>query len=197
MRRSENRHELDRRAQSLALRMMANGARTHTVMQWTGLSKYRVQQLSRHYRLNEGTQRRGVSPSQPAYFRQSPHVEAESLVFIFMVIELQVIPEDLQLKTRRAFPDLSRGERLMDAFECYCALLGEASLPLERAILLVAEYAKRKNLSLRYCEQCKDLMLTARFGRSIRCPFCRNDIRPKSPPRTLVDPSASDTREQP
>jgi hypothetical protein len=159
-------------------------------MQWTGLSKYRVQQLARRYRLNVNTERRGVSPSQTAYFRQSPQLEAESLVFIFMVLELRVIPADLHLKTRRELPELSRGERFMDAFECYCALVTDTHLPLERAILLVATYAQRKTVSLRFCEECKDLMLTARFGRNVRCPFCRKDVPPEPAPSALEDSTA-------
>jgi uncharacterized CHY-type Zn-finger protein len=176
MRISDDRYELDRRHHDLARWMVAHGAKTRSVMQWTGLTEYRIQQLARRYVATDGTVRRGIAPSQPAYFGKSPEHETHSLAFIYVAAEMQVIPQDIVPDARRVLPELARGERLMDSYECYIALVGVPQLTLERAILLVYEYAQRKNLSLRLCELCRDLMMTARFGRHVRCPFCRKDV---------------------
>src|SRR5690242_15431227 len=148
MRISDDRYESDSRKHALAKRMISHEARTGTVSQWTGLSPYRVQQLSRHYIPTRGTYRRGISPSQTDFFKRSPEIEAESLAFVYIAVEMQVIPEQISPNARHALPELERGERLVDAFENYRALVEVPHISLERAILLVFEYARR-NVFLR------------------------------------------------
>ncbi len=179
MRITDDRYESDTRKHDLAKRMISHEARTGTVSQWTGLSPYRVQQLSRHYIPSRGTHRRGISPSDTGFFRRSPEIEAESLAFVYIAVELQVIPEQVSPNARHVLPDLSRGERLVDAFECYRALVEVPHISLERAVLLVFEYAKR-NVLLRRCAACNDLMLSDRFQGYLNCPFCRPDVPQRS-----------------
>lgn len=179
MRNSDNRFEVETRKHALARWMISHDARTSTVLRWTGLSKYQIQQLSRRYHPSRVTHRRGILPSQTAYFGKSSEMEAESLAFIFIAVETQVIPESISPHARCILPELSRGERFRRAFECYRALLPRPHLSLERAILLVFEYAERRNLSIKRCSQCPDVMLADRLGsRYDCCPFCRQDSRP-------------------
>lgn len=145
---------------------------------WTGLSRYQVTRLAQRHHPGSGRTRRGLLPTQTAYFGKSAGVEAESVAFVFMAVETHVIPEHVVSQPSRILPDLSRGQRLMAAFECYRALVPLPHFSLERAILLVFEYAERKNLFIRRCAKCNDLMLTERWGpRHDRCPFCRKLAR--------------------
>jgi len=180
MRLSDDQYQRDMHRHDLAKWMISHDAKTGTVSRWTGLSRYQVQKLSLRYHPGGRTRRRGILPSQTAYFGKSASMEAESLAFIFMAVETQVIPEHISPDARRVLPDLSRGERLMEAFECYRALVPVSRISLERAILLVFEYAARRNLSVRRCVRCNDVMLAQRFGaRYDRCPFCRKESRPE------------------
>jgi hypothetical protein len=179
MRISENRYERDIRKHSLAKWMIAHLARTKTLTQWTGLTRYRVQTLFRNYlKTNQGTRRRGVSPFQPAYFGRSLRLESESLALAFFAAELDVLPDSILPNARRALPDVARGERLMMAYELYRAAVPDARISLEHAILLLVELAERRNLYLRRCRTCNDVMVVERYGgRHAQCPFCRQDRR--------------------
>src|SRR5712671_3712938 len=117
MRISDDQYERDMHRHDLAKWMISHDAKTGTVTRWTGLSRYQVQKLSRRYHPAGGTRRRGILPSQTAYFGKSASMEAESLAFIFIAVETQVIPEHISPDARRVLPDLSRGERLIGAFE--------------------------------------------------------------------------------
>jgi hypothetical protein len=175
MRISDDRYELDSPKHDLAKRMILHNARTGTVSQWTGLSPYRVQQLARRYIPTRGRRRRGISPSQTGFFSRSPEIEAESLAFVYIAVEMQVIPEQMVPNARHSLPDLARGERLVEAYEYYRALVHVPHIPLERAVLLVYEYARR-NVLLKCCARCNDLMLTERAPRYDRCAFCRDSV---------------------
>ena len=185
-----DRYALIRRKYDLAQRMIVLEARTATIMQWAGLSEYRVQQLARRFAPNRGTTRRGHSPHTPRYFARSPQIEAESLAFVYLAMEARVLPDRVLSNARQELPDLRRGERLIEAFEFYVALLGTVRLSLERAISLVYAFSGGEQLSLRYCSRCHDLMLTPRSAQNILCPFCRTDSALSS--RIAGLPQASD-----
>jgi hypothetical protein len=188
MRLSDDRYESDRRKYALALSMIEHGARIQTVTRWTGLSKYRIQTLSQSYESATRTHRnRGDSPHQPAYFCKSLKIERESTALATIALQMQAIPDTTVLDARKSLPGLARGERLMSAFEFYCALLPEPLISLERAVLLIIELAERRTLILDSCESCSDVMVVDRLGRRHRtCSFCRPQPRPSTkPPRLL------------
>jgi Zn-finger nucleic acid-binding protein len=179
MRLSDDRYENDRRKYLLALSMIEHGARIGTVMQWTGLSKYRVQTLSHSYASATRIHRnRGESPSQPSYFSKSLELARESMALAYIAVQMRVIPEAIVPDARRSLPGLACGERLMGAFEVYRALLPGALISLEYAILLITELAERRTLTLANCRNCHDVMVVDRFGtRHDLCPFCRQPKR--------------------
>jgi hypothetical protein len=158
--------------------MIVLGARTSTVMRWTGLSEYRVQQLARRFVPSGSTTRRGHPPHTPRYFARSPRIEVESLAFVHLAIQAGVIPLGFLQKSREDLPDLHRGEQLIEIFECYVALTRTFDLTLERSIALLYAFTSREQISLRDCSECGDQMLTQRSARDIRCPFCRKDPPP-------------------
>ncbi len=173
--RPSGRYELVRRRYDLAQQMIRWGARTATVIHWTGLTEYRVQQIARRYASVRENLRLGKSPFTPRYFVRTPELEAQSLAFVYLAIELGVIPDTMAADARQCLPEIGRGESLMATYECYRAVVRSGHLSLERAIALVYAYTSRLLLSLRSCHECADWMLTQRYGRNIRCPFCRKD----------------------
>ena len=168
-----DRYELIRRKYDLAQRLIVLGARTSTVMQWTGFTDYRVQQIARRFAPPRRKGRWGNCPNTARYYGRSPLIEAQSLAFVCLAVEAGVIPEDEVSDPRQTLPDLRRGERLLETFRCYSAMLKGRHLPLERAIALLYATAGRKHLFLRNCHECGDVMLTPRVARMILCPFCR------------------------
>jgi hypothetical protein len=176
--RSVDRYTLICRKYDLAQRMIVLGARTSRVMRWTGLSEYRVQQLARRFVPSGSMTRRGHPPHTPRYFARSPRIEAESLAFVYVATEADVIPREFLRDARHQLPELRRGEKLLDTFECYLAVTRAADLTLERAIALLYAFTSREQISRRDCSVCGDQMLTQRSARAIRCPFCRKDPAP-------------------
>ena len=177
MRVSDNRYERDIRKHNLARRMLLCGARTRTITQWTGLSRYRVQALSRRYQHLEQVdyRRRGISPYMVSYFAQTSNLELESLVLAFITLEMHVIPPELVPNARLSLPDLVRGERLLDAFDWYRRLVPSPQISLERAILFVLEFAEGRTLSIARCKSCPNVMLVDHDGTMHdRCPACRS-----------------------
>lgn len=174
MRASDLRYERESRQHDLAIAMRTQGARLATVVQWTGLARYRVQSLARVYDRNaEGeTRRRGSSPTQSTFFVKTLRIESESLAFALMAFEHDLIPEGTT-DISRVLPDVERGFRLIKAYEIFAKMVPTVHIDLERAVLLVGELS-RGNLLLRYCRTCPDLLIIDRFGEPHdRCPFCR------------------------
>jgi Flagellar transcriptional activator (FlhC) len=190
MRLSDDRYESDRRKYTLALSMIEHGARTRTVTQWTGLSKYRVQTLTQSYQSTTRARRkRGESPRQPAHFFKSLTLARESMALAYIALQMQAIPPAVMPDARTSLPSLARGERLMSAFELYRALLPEGVISLEYAILLITELAERRKLALARCRSCQDVMLIDRLGRrQALCPSCRPTARASLPARLTERP---------
>jgi hypothetical protein len=186
MRIFDNRYESHLRKYTLALSMIEHGARICTVTQWTGLSKYCVQNLTKSYGSKTRIKcKRGDSPSQPAYFSKSPEVARESMAFAYIALQMQAVPAGVVPDARASLPGIVQGERLMGAFEVYRALLPDARISLEHAILLIIELAERSALALGECRSCHDVMVVDLLRtRQEFCPFCgpqeRLNERPKS-----------------
>jgi len=192
MRASDLRYERESRQHDLAIAMRAQGARLGTVVQWTGLARYRVQSLARYYeRHSQGdTRRRGISPSQTAFFTKSLRIESESLAFALMAFEHHVVPAGTADITR-ALPDVERGWRLIKAYETYVKMIPVVHIDLERAVLLIGEISRR-NIVLRSCRTCPNFLIFDRFGEPHdRCPFCRASGQPAARPETSLAKESS------
>jgi hypothetical protein len=176
---SDDRYARDMRRYDLARRMIEHEARTATIIEWTGLTKYRIQTLFRRYEdLGEHTRHRGVSPSQTAFFSRSLSLECESTALAYIELEMDIIPPVIVPDASRSLPGLARGERLVNAFEWYRLLIPQARISLEHAVLLAKELAQRQTLSLGQCVICHGLMVIDRLSKyHDACAFCRLDDR--------------------
>ena len=185
MRLFDKRYESHLRKYTLALSMIEHGARICTVTQWTGLSKYCVQNLTKSYGSKTRIKcKRGDPPSQPAYFSKSPEVARESMAFAYIALQMQAVPAGVVPDARASLPGIVQGERLMSAFELYRALLPEAIISLEYAILLIIELAERSALALGECRGCHDVMVVDLLRtRQEFCPFCQPQGRLSERPK--------------
>jgi hypothetical protein len=87
-----------------------------------------------------------------------------------------VIPPEVVPDARMSLPDLNRGERLLDAFDWNRRLVPSPQISLERAILLVLEFAEGRSLSVGRCKTCPNVLLLEQEGEiHDRCPACRLD----------------------
>ena len=179
MRLFDNRFESHLRKYSLALWMIEHGARIRTVTQWTGLSKYCVQNLTQSYESPTRIRcNRGKSPSKLAYFFKSLEVAGESTALAYIAIQMQALPAAAVPKARASLPGIVRGERLMSAFELFRALLPETSISLEHAILLIIELAERRALALGECRSCGNMTVVDRLrARQEMCPLCQLQVQ--------------------
>ena len=185
MRLFDKRYESHLRKYTLALSMIEHGARICTVTRWTGLSKYCVQNLTKSYGSKTRIKcKRGDPPSQPAYFSKSLEVARESMAFAYIALQMQALPPGVVPDARVSLPGIVQGERLMSAFELYRALLPEATISLEYAILLIIELAERSALALGECRGCHDVMVVDRLRtRQEFCPFCQPQGRLSERPK--------------
>jgi hypothetical protein len=190
MRLFDNRYEPHRRKYTLAISMIERGARIRTVTQWTGLSKYCVQNLTRSYGSKTRIPcNRGRSPSKLAYFLKSLDVARESAALAYIALQYQAIPTGVVPDARTSLPGIERGEHVMDAFEVYRDLLPNARISLEHAILLIIELAERSALILARCRSCHDVMVADRLAlHQELCPLCRPPPRASLPARRSERP---------
>lgn len=176
MRVTDERYDLDRRRQELALRLVGHDARTQTVRRWTGLSDERVRKLIRDYiRFDSGLQRhRGKSPQQVNFFlrneRTLSHAHAlASLFVLFGAYQPSV--------GRSRAPSIKRGSLLCDAFECYQRSSPTPCIDLEHADFLLQALHRGDEIRLCWCSRCEALNLTEYVRlRSRPCRVCGNTL---------------------
>ena len=174
---SDPRYERHIRRYNLAKRMIEHRARTMTVSAWTGLTKYQVQRFFREYEgIGANTRHRGVPPSQAAVFCKSLELECESSALAAVELQMEIIPTELNGHFEESFASLTRGERLLDAFDLYRSLVPDARFSLEHALLLAKELASGKTITLSQCHSCGGVMVIDLLGRAhTDCAFCRMD----------------------
>jgi len=183
MRHVDDRYHGESRQHDLAVWMLGRGARTHTIMAWAKLPRYRIQALSKRYGSGEGDERRrGISPSNLAFFTSSLVVESESATLAALYFGMEAIPEQPIIDARTTLPNVVRGERLMWAYELYLSSVKEPRISLERAVLLGLEIAEGRNLYLRRCSTCPLFTLLELVGaQHTQCAQCRDSQGRVSP----------------
>jgi hypothetical protein len=179
MRLSQNRYATDLRRRDLAIRMIEYEARTRTIADWTGLTRYQIQGMFSGYtELGEHPRHRGVSPFQPAFFSRSLWHECESAALATLELEMDIIPAKAMPGVATQLPGLARGERLLNAFDLYRALVPKPRISLEYAVLLARELTIARTLTLRRCTRCDGLMVVDRLAPLHEdCAFCRLTVR--------------------
>jgi Flagellar transcriptional activator (FlhC) len=176
MRISDDRYSRDRLRLDLALRFIHHEARTHTIRAWTGLTDDRIRKLYRTYLHEAGgasvARHRGKSPRQAAFFTRSMRMRREAAVFasvssLFGLITPQSITVDCSAQHA---PTVARGALLCEAFETYCALIGESQISFEHAVFLLSALLAGDELRVAHCRDCTGVLVTDRLA--LRIPVC-------------------------
>jgi hypothetical protein len=181
MRISDDRYSRDRLRLDLALRFIHHEARTHTIRAWTGLTDDRIRKLYRTYLHEAGgatvARHRGKSPRQAAFFTRSLRMRREAAVFasvssLFGLITPQALADKTAMN-RPAPADpavVARGALLCEAFEAYCALMGESQISFEHAVFLLGALLAGDELRVAHCRDCCSVLVTDRLA--LRAPVC-------------------------
>jgi YD repeat-containing protein len=153
-------------------------ARTSTISAWTGLSEHRVrtmvQQHARAHAEWAPTRHRGQPPRQLGYFFRTLKVATHAAVLGGLCEMLQVLAATAVGLSPRSFRSVTRGERLCQAFEIYCATVKPPVIQFEHAALLATALAHGEAISLQACPQCESRILVDHFGDPQEwCTHCR------------------------
>jgi hypothetical protein len=158
----------------LASRMLRLQARTRTICDWTGLSRTRVQSLSRAYSLERGERPadrlRGPSPSTLTPFWESRRLRREAALLAGLCRLCGVVGG---VTGAWRLPSLQRGERLCLAYETYLSVIARPRVSLEHAVLLIRALAMGEEIALDCCSQCRAVTLVDRLGGvGGHCTYC-------------------------
>jgi hypothetical protein len=175
------RYSRELRRFNLALRMVGHAARTHTICSWTGLTKPRVQDVSRSYWAARDVTKRdrlsGPSPSALNLFWKSQRLQREAAAMAGLFRMLGVLPAGTTPYDIRRLPDLQRGEQLCLAYETYLSFVPEPRISLEHAVLLVTALVRGTEIALERCVDCDAVVLIERLDTSRpRCAGCKPDL---------------------
>lgn len=157
MRITDCRYDRDRLRLSVAYRLIAYEARTHTIRSATGLSGDRIRKLYRNY-VHGATgsrvrRRRGRSPRQMTYFRRSHEHEMQAAVLGTMLRSCGL------LDPRRVFgpPGIHEVARFCDVYDAFCSVCATALITFEHAWYLRQVLARDDEFILANCPECRAL----------------------------------------
>lgn len=179
MRITDSRYDRDRLRLTIAFRLIAHEARTHTIRQATGLSDDRIRKLFRDYvRDRPDTairRRRGKSPRQMSYFRRTPQHELQAATLGSMLrccgLLTRVSPAQR--------PSLEDVARFCDVFETFRALCPSRAITFEHAWYLQQVLSRDGEFELASCQDCESLWIRDRLDiLPDNCPACRMGLYP-------------------
>ncbi len=175
MRSHNERYCRELRRFNLALRMVAQNARTRTVRNWTGWSKPRVQNTTRGYWAGHATRVRlsGPSPSDLKRFWQSRHLQREAAALAGLYRLLGFLPPEGTVLDVLRLPDLERGEELCLAYEIFLTFVPQPRISFEHASLLATALASGTDIVPARCVECENLVLIERLDPRPRCTYCQ------------------------
>jgi hypothetical protein len=173
---SEDRYLRHLRPIQLAHRLIRLEARTHIIMDWTGLSEDRVRNLHRSYPdPTPAVRHRGPTPTRVANFLRATSLHSEASAAIALACLLGAIPVRPVPNARRQLPSVDVGERLCHAYELYRQIVPAAALTMDQFILLAITLAQGDDLELVYCVSCHGALLADPLSIAPRiCFSCRN-----------------------
>lgn len=181
MRISDDRYSRDRLRYDLAVRLIQQRARTHTIRMWTGLTDDRIRKFF-HTNLEpsagEMKRQRGKSPQQASFFMRSHQRKYETGVLAAFLCIFGVLPICLSPGIEHTIPSVARGHLLCDAYRAFRGQLPGSNITFEHAAFLVLALARGDELLLASCHACESLFVEDRLSlRHARCGPCR---RPES-----------------
>jgi hypothetical protein len=154
MRITDCRYDRDRLRLTVAYRLIAHEARTHTIRHCTGLSGDRIRKLYRHYALNSQgpavRRRRGKSPRQMSYFRRSVEHELQAATLATLLAHCGLLQRAQRLPAPR-IEDVACFCDVYEAFLCVCPL---SLISFEHAWYLGQALGRCDEFILARCPDC-------------------------------------------
>lgn len=177
MRISEHRYNRDRRIIDVAARLIDFEARTSTIHDLTGLSGDRIRKLSKECGVDGKStskqRHRGASPSSVSILLAKPRLKNEADALFSLCRLMGVSPGSGPEHSERRLPDVSRAERLCDAFWTFRYLLPQTSISFEHMLLMLSEAAKDGELVGTHCTDCNALFVVDALSLyDAVCPHC-------------------------
>jgi len=164
------------RRYQLALRMMSHGARTQTVIAWTGLTRDQLVTQRRRWGFGPEDRQRGPAPRAFHVFFRSRRHQAEASLFASLCRILGAIPRDAPRSRREwveLLPNVESGERLCEALEAFQEWESKADLDFERAVLLAIGVMHAQDVTLAECSDCHGATLVEGYQRTYaNCGYC-------------------------
>jgi hypothetical protein len=163
----------------LAWRLIKNGARTSTIIRWTGLTEKRIQwqrqQRHEERRSVELKKRPGRPPHLINFLLKSPDRRRAAEQLARRIFDVHAFP-DVQLSDTPSFElGMKRIARLCDIFESFEAEFPTSDISIEQADNLRIALERREEVELRVCVRCAGPVL-ATFGAkgSQHCSKCED-----------------------
>jgi hypothetical protein len=177
MRISDHRYNRDRRTIDVAARLIDFEARTSTIRELTGLSDDRIRKLSKECgvdgRSTSIQRHRGASPSSVKILLGKPRLKNEADALFSLCRLMGVAPSSELHHPERRFKDLSRAERLCDAFWTFRYLLPQTSISFEHMLLLLSETTRDGDPMGTHCSCCNALFVVDSLALyDAVCPHC-------------------------
>ena len=152
---ADNQYARELRRIGLAQQMLRYRVRKSWVQEWTGCSERRIREIYRSARdSTEDKMRRGPLPSRASRILSTSLMRSEASAIAGLAQRFGMLPVGPVPSARKLIPGLILGERLCWLYEIYREWVPEATLTLERFLLLVLELAEQKTLFLSRCDCC-------------------------------------------
>ncbi len=142
------------RRYQLALRMMAHGARTQTVVTYSGLTRDQLVTQRRRWGFGPEIRQRGPAPSAFHVFFRSQRHRSEAALFASLCHITGAISARLDNETARLSPNVENGELFCDALEVFQEWRPDADLDFEHAVQLAAGVVRAEHVTLGWCSDC-------------------------------------------
>jgi len=154
--------------------MMSHGARTQTVISWSGLTRDQLVTQRRRWGFEPDDRQRGPAPRAFHVFFKSRRHRSEATLFASICQIMGAMPPREGEQAVKRLPSLENGELLCEALEAFQEWEPATDLDFERAVLLASGVVHAEQVRLRKCSDCHAATLVE-GTRSVyaNCGFCR------------------------
>lgn len=175
------------RRYQLALRMMAHGARTQSVVTWSGLTRDQLVTQRRRWGFGPEIRQRGPAPSAFHVFFRSRQHRSEAALFASICYIVGAINTLNGKGATHILPNLETGELFCDALEAFKEWRPTAALDFEHALQLASGVVHAQHVGLGWCSGCHSATLVRSCqGVHANCGHCKksgNQRRSVPPPK--------------
>jgi hypothetical protein len=175
---SEDQYARELRRVKLAQQMLRYHVRQSWVQKWTGCSDRRIRTIHRAAHGSDDRMRRGPLPSRASRILSTSLLRSEASAIAGLAQRFGMLPVGPLKSARKLMPGLLLGERLCWLYEVYREWIPDATLTMERFLLLVLELAEQKTLLLSRCDNCDGFWIIDRLeSRHRQCCGCASAAR--------------------